>query len=116
VRQYDTLYVEAIHPTNLCRRPAATRIFKTPDGTDSFTMLAVKPAYAGKRVEVVPPAYTTQECSNVLADGTICGVRSANSLAVRTHSCSTSGSVADRDANAARNIPWRGQRLRGLVA
>jgi putative transposase len=135
VRQYDTLYVEAIQPAKLSRRPGPK-----PDGNGGYehngaarkaglnksihdagwrrflTILAYKAACAGKRVEVVPPAYTTQECSSVLADGTICGERIAKSLSVRTHICPKCGYVADRDENAARNIQWRGQRLRGLVA
>jgi putative transposase len=135
VRKYDTIYVEAIQPANLSRRPEPT-----PDGTSGYehngaarkaglntsildagwrhflTILAFKAACAGKRVEAVPLVYTTPECSNVLADGTICGERIAKSLSVRTHRCPTCGYVADRDENAARNIPWRGQRLRGLVA
>jgi transposase len=35
---------------------------------------------------------------------------------VRTHTCPRCGYVADRDENAARNIVWRGQRLRGVPA
>jgi putative transposase len=51
----------------------------------------------------------------VLADGTICGERLCKALSVRTHICPKCGYVADRDENAAKNILWRGQRLRGLA-
>jgi putative transposase len=78
-------------------------------------ILACKAAYAGKRVEVVPPAYTSQECSQVLPDGTICRERVIKTLSVRTHVCPQCGYVADRDENAARNIQWAGQALRGLA-
>jgi transposase len=37
-------------------------------------------------------------------------------LSVRTHVCTNCGLVLDRDENAARNIQWRGQRLRGVPA
>jgi putative transposase len=37
------------------------------------------------------------------------------SLSVRTHVCPHCGLILDRDLNAARNIHWRGQRLRGLA-
>jgi putative transposase len=37
------------------------------------------------------------------------------SLSVRTHVCPCCGYLLDRDENAARNIVWRGQRLRGLA-
>jgi transposase len=37
-------------------------------------------------------------------------------LSVRTHVCTNCGLVMDRDLNAAKNILWRGQRLRGVSA
>jgi putative transposase len=128
VRQYDTIYHEAIQPANLSRRPAPL-----PDGNGGYlhngakrkgglntsihdagwghflSMLAFKAACAGKRVEAVNPAYTSQDCSG-------CGERVPKSLSVRTHSCPSCGLVLDRDENAARNIQWRGQRLRGVLA
>jgi putative transposase len=134
VRQYDTIYVEAIQAANLIRRPEPK-----PDGKGGYEhngasrkaglnksiqdagwrqfllILTFKAASAGKRVEAVSPAYTTQECSNIMRDGTVCGERVAKSLSIRTHVCPRCGYVADRDENAARNIQWRGQRLQGLV-
>jgi putative transposase len=129
VRAYDTIYVEAIQPANLSRRPAPI-----PDGQRGgyehngasrkaglnksiqdagwrqfLSILAFKAACAGKRVEAVSPAYTTQDCSG-------CGERIYKSLSVRTHVCTNCGLILDRDENAAKNILWRGQRLRGLVA
>jgi putative transposase len=127
VRTYDTIYVEAIQPANLSRRPAPK-----PDENGGYehngasskaglnksihdagwhhflSILAFKAACAGKRVETVPAAYTTQDCSG-------CGERVYKSLSVRTHVCTTCGLILDRDENAAKNIQWRGQRLRGLV-
>ncbi len=128
VRRYDAIYHEAIQVANLSRRPAPT-----PDGNGGslpngasrkaglnksiydagwgrfLTILACKAAWAGKRVEAVPPAYTSQDCSG-------CGERVPKSLSVRTHVCPNCGLVLDRDENAARNIQWRGQRLRGVPA
>jgi putative transposase len=127
VRAYDVLYVEAIAPANLSRRPQPK-----PDGTGGYahngarrkaglntsihdagwhhflSILAFKAACAGKRVEAVNPAYTSQDCSG-------CGKRIYKSLSVRTHVCTNCGLVLDRDENAARNIQWRGQRLRGVA-
>jgi putative transposase len=78
-----------------------------------LSILAFTAAGAGKRVEVVHPAYTSP-------DGSGCGARLQKSLAVRTHVCThvctRCGLMLDRDANAARTIFWRGQRLRGLPA
>jgi len=127
VRTYDVVYYEAIQPANLSRRPAPM-----PDGIGGYlpngakakaglnksihdagwghflSHLTFKAAWARKRVEAVNPAYTSQECSG-------CGDRIQKSLSVRTHVCTTCGLVMDRDENAARNIQWRGQRLRGLA-
>ena len=45
----------------------------------------------------------------MLADGSRCLQRVANSLSVRTHVCPCCGLVLDRDLNAARNILRAGQ-------
>jgi len=128
VRQYDTISHEAIQPANLSRRPAPV-----PDENGGYlhngaaqkaglnksihdvgwscflSILACKAAWAGKRVEAVNPAYTSQDCSG-------CGERIEKALSVRTHVCTNCGLILDRDENAARNIQWRGQRLRGVPA
>jgi putative transposase len=127
VRTYDTMYLEDLQVHNMSRRPESK-----PDGDGAYLhngasakaglntsiqdagwyafriILACKAAWAGKRVEVVPPAYTSQDCSG-------CGVRIHKSLSVRTHVCTTCGLIMDRDENAARNIQWAGQALRGLA-
>jgi putative transposase len=88
VRQDDAISVEALHPANVSRRPTPK-----PDGTGGdeqngarrkaglntsmqdagwrhfLSILACTAACAGKRVEAVPPAYTTQAWSG-------CGARS----------------------------------------
>jgi putative transposase len=128
VRAYDTISVEAIQPANLSRRPAPKQDERGTyehNGASQkaglntsihdagwrqfLSILACKAACAGKRVDAVPPAYTTQDCSG-------CGKRISKSLSVRTHVCTNCGLVLDRDLNAARNIQWRGQRLRGVPA
>ena len=128
VRQYDTIYLEDLQISNLSRRPAPVS-----DGNGGYVhngasikaglnksiqdagwysfrqILTCKAAWAGKRVEAVPPAYTSQDCSG-------CGERIEKSLSIRTHICTNCGLILDRDENAARNIQWRGQRLRGVPA
>jgi putative transposase len=127
VRAYDTIYAEAIQPSNLSRRPAPKQDENGRYGHNGasrkaglnksiqdagwrhfLSILAFKAACAGKRVEAVSPAYTSQECSG-------CGERTQLSLSVRTHVCTNCGLILDRDENAARNILWRGQRLWGLA-
>jgi putative transposase len=121
------IYHEAMKPAKLSRRPAPL-----PDGTGGQlhngarrkaglntsihdagwghfrSILACKAVCAGKRVEAVNPASTSQDCSG-------CGERVQKSLGVRTHVCPSCGLTLDRDEHAARNILWRGQRLRGLA-
>lgn len=60
---------------------------------------------AGRRVVLVPPAYTTMTCSG-------CGTRAKDRLllAERTFACTTCGLVEDRDTNAARTILALGER------
>jgi putative transposase len=128
VRQYDVIYLEDLPVSNLSRRPAPV-----PDDNGGYLhngasakaglnksiqdagwyafrqILTCKAEWAGKRVEAVPPAYTSQDCSN-------CGTRVEKSLSVRTHVCTNCGLILDRDENAARNIQWAGQALRGVPA
>jgi putative transposase len=135
MRHYDAIYVEAIQPANLSRRPAPKpdeHGTSAPNGASQKAGLntsshdagwghvlasrADTAACAGTRVDAVNPAHTSQECSTVLAEGTLCGERLSKALSVRTRLCPRCGYVADRDANAARNLLWRGQRLRGVPA
>ncbi len=65
----------------------------------------------GVPVVAAPPAYTSQDCSGVLPDGTPCRKRIQKSLSVRTHICPRCGLTLDRDENAAVNILARGLAL-----
>src|SRR5262249_43755634 len=99
VRAYDTIYVEAIQPANLSRRPAPkqdengtyehngasrkaglTKSIHDAGWRHFLSILAYKAAWAGKRVEAVNPAYTSQACSG-------CGEIVQKTLSVRTHVC-----------------------------
>src|SRR5262249_62348011 len=121
VRAYDTIYVEAIQPSNLSRRPAPKQdehgTYEHNGASQKaglntsmhdagwrhvLSILAYKAACAGKRVEAVPAAYTMQDCSG-------CSERIATSLSVRTHVCTHCGLMLDRDENAALNIRRAGQ-------
>jgi putative transposase len=128
VRAYDAIYLEDLQVGNLSHRPAPVS-----DGNGGYLhngasakaglnksiqdagwyrfrqILTCKAEWVGKRVEAVPPAYTSQDCSG-------CGQRVEKSLSVRTHVCTNCGLILDRDENAARNIQWAGQALRGVPA
>ena len=62
----------------------------------------------GVPVVAVPPKYTTQDCSGVLANGTPCRTRIRKSLSMRTHICPRCGLILDRDHNAAAVILQQG--------
>ncbi len=125
VRDNDVIYLEDLQVANLRRRPTPK-----PDGNGGFLpngatrkaglnksisdagwanfrrILDYKAACAGKRVEAIPPAYTSQDCSG-------CGESVAKSLSVRPHVCPSCGLVMDRDENAAVNILRAGQARQG---
>ena len=62
-----------------------------------LTMLEYKAEEAGAQLVRVPPAGTSQNCSD-------CGLEVWKPLLERTHRCPACGLVIDRDTNAARNI------------
>ena len=108
LRANDTIYLEDLQVANLVRNPTLAKSISDAGWAQFRTILEGKAAYAGRRVVAVPPAYTSQKCSD-------CGMHVPKSLSVRTHVCTSCGLVLDRDENAARNILWAGQALRGLA-
>jgi len=70
-------------------------------------ILHSKAAEAGVQVFAVPPAYTSQACSQ-------CGWIVPKTLAERVHVCPQCGYIADRDLNAAQNIERLGIERLGL--
>ena len=109
LRDYDTIYLEDLQVANMVRNRHLAKSISDAGWAQFRSILEAKAVYAGRRVVAVPPAYTSQDCSG-------CGARIPKSLSVRTHVCTTCGLVLDRDENAARNIQWAGQALRGLAA
>jgi putative transposase len=108
LRTYDTMYLEDLRVANMARNHHRTKSISDAGWSAFRAILEGKAAYAGRRVVAVPPAFTSRDCSG-------CGARVPKSLSVRTHVCPTCGLVMDRDENAARNIQWAGQALRGLA-
>ena len=108
LRQYDTIYLEDLQVANMVRNRHLAKSISDAGWAQFRAILEAKAACAGRRVIAVPAKYTSQDCSG-------CGTRVPKSLSVRTHVCTTCGLVLDRDENAARNIQWAGQALRGLA-
>jgi len=109
LRDYDTIYLENLRVANMVRNRHLAKSISDAGWAQFRTILEAKAVYAGRRVIAVPAQYTSQDCSG-------CGARVPKSLSVRTHICTTCGLILDRDENAARNIQWAGQALRGVVA
>jgi putative transposase len=109
VQSYDTIYLEDLQVANLVQNRHLSKSISDAGWAQFRTILEGKAVYAGRRAVAVPPAYTSQDCSG-------CGERVEKSLSIRTHICPSCGLVLDRDENAARNIQWAGQALRGVVA
>jgi putative transposase len=108
VRTNDTIYHEESRVTNMVRNHHLAKSISDAGWSAFLTILTFKAASAGKRVVAVDPAFTSQMCSG-------CGVLVAKGLSVRWRSCPECGASLHRDHNAAKNIHWRGRRLRGLA-
>jgi putative transposase len=109
LRRYDMSYLEDLQVANMVRNPHLATSISDAGWAAFCTILTSKAAYAGKWVVAVPPAFTSQDCSGMLPDGSRCGERVRKSLSVRTHVCPYCGVVLDRDENAAINILRAGQ-------
>ena len=109
VQLYDVIYHEDLRVRNMVKNHHLAKSISDAGWAAFRSILAAKAAGAGRRVLAVPPHYTSQDCNS-------CGMRMPKSLSVRTHIGTNCGRVLDRDENAARNIPWAGQALRGVVA
>jgi putative transposase len=113
LRTYDTIYLEDLRVANMVRNPHLAKSISDAGWAAFRTILEGKAVYAGRRVLAVPPAFTTQDCSGVLPDGSPCPERIQKALSVRTHVCPRCGLVLDRDENTALNILALGRRERG---
>ncbi len=108
VRQYDTIYHEDLQVHYMVKNHHLAKSIADAGWSAFLAILSFKAAYAGRKVHAVDPAFTSQACSG-------CGVLVQKGLSVRWHTCPECGSSLHRDHNAARNIQWRGQRLRELA-
>jgi putative transposase len=109
LRANDTIYLEDLQVANMVRNHHLAKSISDAGWAQFRAILEAKAACAGRRVLAVHPAYTSQACSS-------CRALVRKSLSVRTHVCPACGLVLDRDENAARNIQWAGQALRGVAA
>jgi putative transposase len=84
VRANDTIHHEDVQTANLLRNHHLAKSISDAGWSQFLSILALKAAYAGRRVVAVPPADTSQRCSGG-------GVVVHNGLSVRWHSCPECG-------------------------
>jgi putative transposase len=108
VRQYDAIYYEDLRVANMVRNHHLAKSISGAGWASFLNILTFKAASAGKRVQAVNPAYTSQRCSG-------CGVVVSKGLCVRWRSCPACGRSLHRDHNAAKNRERAGQALWGGV-
>ncbi|MFE3541591.1 RNA-guided endonuclease InsQ/TnpB family protein [Nocardia sp. NPDC059177] len=95
VADHHTIAIEDFEPTFLARSTMARKAADAAIGTAKRELIQ-RAGRAGRRVVLVPPAYTTMTCAS-------CGARAKQRLAlnVRVFRCEVCGHCADRDRNAA---------------
>jgi putative transposase len=107
VREYDVVYHEDLRVRNMVKNHQLAKSISDAGWSQFLTILTFKAASAGKRVQAVNPAFTSQRCS-----GPACGVIVAKGLSVRWHACPNCGTSLHRDHNAALNILRLGREQR----
>ncbi|GAA3739956.1 RNA-guided endonuclease TnpB family protein [Plantactinospora mayteni] len=98
IDNHATIAVEDFQPTFLTRSRMARKAADAAIGAAKRELID-RGMRAGRKVVLVPPAYTTMTCSQ-------CGTRAKHrlGLGVRVFRCDTCGYTACRDRNAARTI------------
>jgi putative transposase len=104
VQAYDVIYHEDLRVANLVRNHHLGKSITDAGWAAFLAILAFKAACAGKRVQAVNPAFTSQRCS-----GPCCGAIVSKGLSIRWHACPECGTSLHRDHNAALNILRLGQ-------
>jgi putative transposase len=102
VQRFDVIYHEDLRVGNMAQNRHLAKSIADAGWSEFLTILAFKAASAGKRVQAVNPAFTSQACSG-------CGTIVSKGLSIRWHRCPECGTSLHRDHNAALNILRLGQ-------
>lgn len=97
IEQYQYICVEDLNIKKMVEGSRFAKNITDASWNQFRQFLTYKAAEAGRKLGLVNPAYTTQDCSQ-------CGHRQAKLLSDREHSCIECGYKASRDLNAAQNI------------
>ena len=109
VCEHDVIYHENLQTANMLKNHHLAKSISDAGWAAFLSILSFKAACAGRKVQAVNPAFTTQRCSG-------CGIVVSKGLSVRWHACPECGTSLHRDHNAAKNRERFGQNLRGGVA
>lgn len=102
VKAYDVIYHEDLRIRNMVQNHSLAKSISDAGWSAFLSILTFKAESAGKRVQAVDPAFTSQACSG-------CGALVQKGLSVRWHACPDCGTSLHRDHNAALNILRLGQ-------
>lgn len=102
VKTYDVIVIEDLNSKNMMKNHKLAKAIGNASWYEFRTMLEYKCKWYGKQLIVVPPYYTSQECSNCHHNG------GKKTLDIRDWTCNNCGVHHDRDINAAKNILAKG--------
>jgi putative transposase len=108
VENYQTIYMEDLSIKKMIQESFFAKSIADASWNQFCQFLTYKAAEAGRTLELVNPAYTTQICNQ-------CGYLKAKDLTEREHHCLQCGYRASRDFNAARNILALGLNGLGVI-
>lgn len=97
IERYQSIYVEDLNITAMIEGSYLAKSITDASWNQFLQFLTYKAVDAGRKMGLVNPAYTSQDCCQ-------CGYREAKKLSQREHACSRCGYQASRDFNAAQNI------------
>ena len=105
VKTYDIIVIEDLKSKNMMKNHKLAKAIGNASWYEFRTMLEYKCRWYGKQLIIVPPHYTSQECSN-------CHHNSGKkTLDIREWTCENCGVHHDRDINAAKNILTKGLKI-----
>lgn len=108
VQNYDLIVLEELNVKGLLKNHKLARAISNASWGRLVAILAYKCRWYGKELILVPPAYTSQECSSCHERNQRLGLSQSQWLGVREWDCPSCGTHHDRDINAAINILNKG--------
>lgn len=108
IDQYQYICIEDLDIKKMVEKSHFAKSITDASWNQFRQFLTYKAAEAGRKLGVVNPAYTSQDCYQ-------CGHRQEKKLSDRMHCCSQCGYKATRDLNAAQNILALGMDGLGVI-